>query len=225
MGHSVHPKSYRIRRIGDWEGRWFAKKNVASLVREDFCIRDFLKKELRQASVAGVEIERSPGKLSVIISSARPGLIIGKGGVGIESLKKNLEKHIRKQHIKGIPSRELRIEIREIKGLWASSAIVGRWIAQQLEKRMPYRRVLRQAVERIKTQKEVEGCRVEVAGRLDGLEIARTEWLLWGKLPRQTIRADIDFAQDEARCTYGTIGIKVWIYKGEKFEEPKKKKV
>ena len=112
---------------------------------------------------------------------------------------------------------ELKLEIREIKNVWSSAPLVSQWMAQQIEKRVPYRRVLKQALAKIMTQKEVQGARVEVAGRLDGQEIARTEWLRQGKLPRQTLRADIDFSQDRAYCTYGVVGIKVWIYKGEKF--------
>jgi small subunit ribosomal protein S3 len=148
----------------------------------------------------------------LIINTSRPGLIIGRGGEGIEKIKKDIEEKILKR--KG----ELRIEVREVRNPWASATLVAKWMAGQIEKRVPYRRVLKTALARIMAQKGVEGARVQVAGRLDGVEIARTEWLQQGKLPRQTLRANIDYAQATAFCTYGVVGVKVWIYKGEKFD-------
>lgn len=222
MTHTVHPKVFRIKGLSDWDSRWLEKKKFPQYLEEDFKIRNFLKEKLGKVGVEKIEIERFSGKLNIIISSARPGLIIGRGGEGVEELKKELER----MFLKGRPAfakaqaskREIRIEIREVKNPWMSASLSGQWVAQQIEKRVRFRRVLKQAVDKIITQKGVEGCRVELAGRLDGNEIARTEWLKKGKLPRQTLRADIDYAQEEARCTYGTIGIKVWIYKGQKFE-------
>lgn len=208
----VHPKAFRIKEIKDWESRGFYKKNFGKLLEEDFKIREFLKNKIGKLGVEKIEIERSPGKAKIIISSARPGLIIGRGGGGIEILKKELEKKI----LKG-KKQEIRLEIREVRDLWASASLAAQWICQQIEKRVRFRRVLKQSLDKITTAKGVEGARVQVAGRLDGIEIARTEWLKKGRLPRQTLRADIDYAQEEARCTYGTIGVKVWIYKGEKF--------
>lgn len=214
MAHVVHPKVFRIKDSADWNSRWLERKKFPQYLEDDFKVREFLKEKLGKIGIEKIEIERFPGKMNIIISSARPGLIIGRGGEGVEVLKKALENKILKQK-QGKAG--IRIEIREVKNPWVSAPLSAQWIAQQIEKRVSFRRVLKQALEKIITQKGVEGCRVEVAGRLDGKEIARTEWLKKGKLPRQTLRADIDFSQEEARCTYGTIGIKVWIYKGQKF--------
>lgn len=214
MAHVVHPKVFRIKDSADWNSRWLERKKFPQYLEDDFKVREFLKEKLGKIGIEKIEIERFPGKMNIIISSARPGLIIGRGGEGVEVLKKALENKILKQK-QGKAG--IRIEIREVKNPWVSAPLSAQWIAQQIEKRVSFRRVLKQALEKIITQKGVEGCRVEAAGRLDGKEIARTEWLKKGKLPRQTLRADIDFSQEEARCTYGTIGIKVWIYKGQKF--------
>jgi len=219
MTKNVHPKAFRIRRIEDWDVRGFYEKNFAPFLEEDFKIREFLKKKIGKLGVEKIEIERSAGKINVIISSARPGLIIGRGGGGVEELKKEIEREILRRP--GAPTKggspELKIEIREIRSPWLSAPLVAQWMADQIEKRVRYRRVLKGALDKVMSQKGVEGARVEVAGRLNGVEIARREWLKKGRLPRQTLRADIDYAQARAYCTYGVIGIKVWIYKGEKF--------
>lgn len=215
MTHVVHPKSFRLRDITDWSSRWFNKKKLREYLEEDFKIREFLKKKLKEAGVQDVEIERFPGKAAIIINSARPAFIIGRGGKGAEDLKKDIEK------ILGKPAsgkRELRIEIHEVKNPWASAALAAQWIARQIEKRMPHRRLIKQSLEKMMGSKDVKGARVELSGRLGGNEIARREWLRKGRLPRQTIRAIIDYAQEEALCTYGIIGVKVWIYKGERFD-------
>jgi len=215
MSQKVHPKAHRIRRIGDWDTRGFYN-DLASQLEEDFKIRQYIEKKLKSIGIEKTEIERYSGKMNIIISSARPGLIIGRGGEGVEQLKKELESKIIKSP-KDNKKFELRIEIREIKDPWTSAGLSGQSIAQQIEKRMPYRRVLKQALSKIMTHKEVKGARIQVAGRLNGSEIARREWVGEGQLPRQTMRADIDYAQLEANCSYGVIGVKVWIYKGEKF--------
>jgi len=216
MAHKVHPKSFRLRELGDWDSRWLSQKKLPRYLEEDFRIREFLKKKLKDASLQNIEIERFAGKINIIINAARPGLIIGRGGKGVEELKKELEKVLAKTRITK-EKRELRLEIREVKNVWASAPLVGQWIAQQLEKRMPHRRTIKQALEKVLTDKEVKGAQIEVAGRLGGSEIARREWLKRGRLPRQTLRAVIDYDQCEAFCAYGAIGIKVWIYKGERF--------
>lgn len=220
MSHRVHPKIFRIKETTDWDSRWLAKKDFSKFLEEDFKIKEFLKEKLSQAGVERIEIERSAGKINIIVTCARPGLVIGRGGGGIEELKKALEKNILKKDFsanKTSAKKEIRIEIREVKDPWVHSALAGQWIAQQLERRVPHRRVLKQALDKIITHKEIQGARVEVAGRLGGNEIARREWLKKGRLPRQTLRADIDYAASEAYCSYGVIGVKVWIYKGEKF--------
>jgi small subunit ribosomal protein S3 len=226
MSHKVHPKAYRLRRIADWESRGFYKK-PSELLEEDFRIRQYINKKLAKIGIEKIEIERFSGKINIIISSARPGLIIGRGGEGVEQLKKEIEnKVIKVSKNKKKPAsakasagkKELRIEIREIKNPWISANLSAQWVAQQIEKRVAFRRVLKQALGKIMANKEIKGARIEVSGRLNGVEIARREWLGEGQLPRQTIRADIDYAKAEAHCSYGVIGIKVWIYKGEKFE-------
>ena len=176
---------------------------------------------MADASVANIEIEHSANKLNIIIETARPGLIIGRGGGGVDVLKKEIENKIQKKlkmRLMGAPQREIKIEIREVKNPWISAALVAQMAAQQIEKRIPFRQVLKKSIERVMTNREAKGIRIEVSGRLNGIEIARREWLSQGRLPRNTIRADVDYAQDEAQCTYGKIGIKVWIYKGDKFE-------
>ncbi|MBZ9569348.1 30S ribosomal protein S3 [Patescibacteria group bacterium] len=219
MTHKVHPKIFRIRKITDWYSRGFYEKKFSEHLKEDFEIREFLKKKLAKCAVDRIELERFPTKVNVIIFTARPGLVIGRRGEGIEALRGRLERKILKKNKKKatIGPQELKIEIRGIKDPWLSASLSAQWIAQQIENRVRYRRVLKRALGRIVSRKEVQGARVEVSGRLDGVEIARTEWLKKGRLPRQTIRADIDYSQARAYCRYGVVGVKVWIYKGEKF--------
>jgi small subunit ribosomal protein S3 len=217
MAHKVHPKSFRIKGTEDWNIRGFYGKKMPQYLEEDFLTKDFLRKKLSEASVANIQIEHSANKLNIIIETARPGLIIGRGGGGIDVLKAAVEKNIQKK-VKKFSKREIKIEIREVRNPWISAALVAQMAAQQIEKRMPFRQVMKKSIERVMTNKEIKGIRMEVAGRLNGIEIARREWLGHGQMPRNTIRADIDYAQDEAHCTYGKIGIKVWLYKGEKFE-------
>jgi len=232
MPHKVHPKAFRIKEIEDWNARGFYGKKMPQYLEEDFLIKDFLRKKLEGASVASIQIERSADNITIIIETARPGLIIGRGGGGVELLKKQIERYVKRklrskknlaksalqEYYNRKLSDKMKIEIREIKNPWASAALVAQMAAQQIEKRVPYRQVLKKSIERVMTNKEIKGIRMEVSGRLNGIEIARSEWLSQGKMPRNTLRADIDYAQDEAHCTYGKIGIKVWLYKGEKFD-------
>jgi len=259
MAHKVHPKSYRIKETKDWDSRGYYDKYPARYLEEDFRIREFLRKKLGKIGIEKIEIERFPNKINIIIFSARPGLIIGRGGEGVEQLKRELEqkafrklslislpaevsvgkktmtekekKELRKKEIISSISRpplgigdsldkkkEIRIEIREVRNPWTSANLSAQWVAQQIEKRVPHRRVLKQALSKISPHKEIKGVRIELSGRLDGKEIARRAWVSTGRLPRQTLRADIDYAKAEAYCTYGVVGIKVWMYKGEKFE-------
>ena len=213
MSHKVHPKAFRIRETKDWVSRWIGKKDYASFLKEDFVIRSFLEKKLREASIDNVEIERFAKRIHIIISSGRPGLIIGRGGSGIEELKKALEKLLSTKEKK-----EIKLEIREIKNPRESANLIAQSIAQQLEKRMPVRRVLKQSITKAQANKTIEGIRVTVSGRLGGAEIARRESLKAGRLPLQTLRANIEYGFAEAYTTYGTIGVKVWLYKGENFE-------
>ena len=241
MSHRAHPKAYRLSGVKDWASKWQVRKSLSMYLEEDFLIRDFLEKKLFDCGVDSINVEKSRDKINVIINSSRPGLIIGRGGKGVEELKQEIEKRISKiSRVKKVlpakrfknakesrkreslesngTSKKVKIEIKEIRDPWSRSNLVAQWIAQQIEKRLPYRKALKQGLEKAIMSKEVKGARVKASGRLDGKEIARKEWLGKGSLPRQTIRAEIDYGAARARCTYGTVGIKVWIYKGEKFD-------
>jgi len=218
MAHKVHPKSFRIKHTENWDSRGFYEKDFASFLEEDFKIRQFLEKKIGKLGVGKIDIERSPNKINIIIFTARPGLIIGRGGEGVETLKREIKNKFLEKNS------ALRIEIREIKNPWTSAALVSQWMKGQIERRTRYRVVLKRALGKIMSQKGVKGARVEVSGRLDGIEIARKEWLKEGRMPRHSLRADIDYDQNTAFCTYGAVGIKVWIYKGEKFEGEKESK-
>lgn len=225
MAHKVHPKGFRIKSMSDWHSRGFYGKTIPQFLEEDWSIRKFLEKRLKDAGLARVDIERFPGRINIIVEALRPGFIIGRGGGGIEMLRNEIEKIIsgvRKK--KRLPSAgksltakgEIKIEVLELRNPWIRSGLVAQWVADQLERRMPFRRTMKQALEKVVVNKEVKGARIEISGRLDGNEIARREWLQSGQLPRQTLRADIDYELKEAFCSYGVTGIKVWIYKGER---------
>lgn len=215
MAHKVHPKAFRIKRNKDWNSRWISKEKFAEYMKQDYQIRQFLKEKLKEGGVEKIEIERFPGKLNILIWSSRPGLIIGRRGKGIEKVTSKLKKKLSGSD----QERKLNVEIKSIKDPWLSASLAAQMIAQRIEKRTPYRRCLKQAMGKIMGhKKEVKGARIEVSGRLNGLEMARREWMMEGKLPLQTLRSDIDYGFAEAVCTYGVIGVKVWINKGEKLE-------
>lgn len=224
MSHKTHPKLFRIRGIEDFNARGFYGRKMPQYLREDFLIKDMLRKKLSQGLVANIVIDRSVNKLHVSIETAKPGFIIGRSGEGVEYLKKliegNLAKTTRKDNLSGKEKikRDIKIEIKEIKNPWTSAALVAQMAAQQIEKRMPFRQVLKKSMERVMQNKEIKGVKMEVSGRLNGIEISRKEWLKQGRMPLGTLRADIDYAQTEAFCSYGAIGVKVWIYKGDKFD-------
>ncbi len=218
MTHKTHPKILKIKEVKDWLSRGFYKKNFPQYLKEDFLIRNYLRRKLPQGAIESIEIERTQTQLKVLIKTARPALIIGRGGKGVEELKNEIEVLLKKNKKNSSQStQQVKIEILEVKNPWSSASLVSQWVASQLEKMVPYRRALKMALSRVMEQKEVKGAKIEVSGRLNGIEIARTEWLKEGKLPRQTFRADIDYGFSEARCPYGVIGVKVWIYKGERF--------
>ncbi len=224
MSHKVHPKVFRIKGINDWLSHGYYGKEPKKNLKEDFIIRNFLKKKLKDLNVEKIEIERFSDKINIIIYSARPGLIIGRGGEGVEKLRAEVLKELFKKNkltLKELRdlSKKVKIEIKDVPNPWTSAELVSQWIAQKIEKRNPFRKTIKQALEKVMANKEVKGARIEISGRLNGVQIARKESLEKGQLPRQTIRADIDYALSEARCTYGTIGVKVWIYKGEKFNQ------
>lgn len=213
MGQKVNPKAFRLGGLVTWNSQWFSKKNYRRFLQQDVELRDYILKELKEAAVEKVIIERSPNLINIIIHTARPGIIIGRGGEGIELLKRTLKNKLKQ---------DIRLEIQEIRNPDASAKLVAQNVAEQLSRRIPFRRVLKQTIDRVSQNKEVEGIKIAVAGRLDGSEMSRREWLSKGKIPLHTLRADIDFGKAEAQTTYGVIGIKVWIYKGEVFDQEKK---
>lgn len=223
MSHSVHPYSHRLGIIRDWKSRWFGvNSQYRQFLKADLTLREFLKKELRGFYVGGLEIERSPKSLRLIIKTSRPGMIIGRSGDGVTKLREKILKLIDEKEIK-VPGQELKIDIEEIKNPEANAAIVGMMVAEGLEKRLPFRRVIKQTIEKVMANREVLGVKIKLGGRLGGAEMARTEDLKKGRIPLQTFRADIDFAREKAHMTYGDIGIKVWIYRGEIFNKEVKK--
>lgn len=206
MGQKTHPIGFRLGFNKQWTSRWFARgRDYARLFHEDLQMKKAVREKYEHAGIASVDVERVGPKVRVIIHTARPGIIIGRGGKEIENLKNMLE---------AIARREVYVDIREVDKPELNAALVAEGIATQLEKRIAYRRAMRRAVE-MALKMGAKGIKVMCAGRLGGVEIARTEWYLKGQLPLQTLRADIDFAFTEAFTTYGQIGIKVWIYRGD----------
>jgi len=214
MGQKVNPKGFRIGITTTWRSRWFGGKNCAANLREDVRIRSFIMKKWKQASISDVELERSENDIKIIILTSRPGVLIGRGGSGIE----DINKAIKKNFFSGKRT-AIKIDVKEVKDFESNASIVAQQVAEQLEKRMPFRRVLKTTLEQAEKNKIVKGIKVEVSGRLGGAEMSRKEWLSKGTIPLQTLRADIDFSKATATTTYGSIGVKVWIYKGEIFEE------
>ena len=218
MSHTVHPYSHRLGIIRDWKSRWFATKNdYLSLLKSDTLIRKWLKKELRDKYVSTIEIERSPKLMSVILKTSRPGFVIGRDGDGIQSLKNKLDSFIKKNSL--VVSEDVKIDVQEIKSAESDAGIVAQTIREQLEKRMPFRRVLKQTVEKVIANRDVKGVRISISGRLNGAEMSRREEVKKGRIPLQTFRADIDYAHVEAVMTYGVIGVKVWIFRGLVFND------
>ena len=216
MSHSVHPYAFRIGILRDWKSRWFQNKNFAKFLQQDVELREWLMKKLRAQMVAGVEIERSRNTMTVFVKTPRPGLIIGRGGEGIEKLRREIQLRL------GV--KDLKVTIEEIRNPYSDAHVVARLVVQDLEKRLPFRRALKQNIEKVMTSGGAKGVRIQVSGRLDGSEMGRVEWLKRGMIPLQTLRADVDFSRDRAQLPYGTIGVRVWIYRGEVFEKDKDKK-
>ncbi|MCK5476280.1 MAG: 30S ribosomal protein S3 [Candidatus Pacebacteria bacterium] len=212
MGKKINPFLHRLGIIRDWKSKWFNTNKYSEYLRKDIELRRFLEKKLKKAAVEDIIIERSANNIIVNIHSARPGIIIGRGGTGAEELKTIIKKMLNE-------STEVKVNIIEIRNSELSARLVAQSIAEQIEKRSPFRRILKQEIEKTMRNSTAKGIKVSVAGRLNGAEMARTEWLSEGKIPLQTIRADIDYAKYEANTTYGIVGVKVWINKGEIFEE------
>ncbi|MEX2008489.1 MAG: 30S ribosomal protein S3 [Candidatus Spechtbacterales bacterium] len=221
MTHKVHPLGYRLGVTKDWKSRWLDLKHYSLNVKQDYAIRNFVKTKFKNAGVQGVEIERFAQQVSVIIYTSRPGILIGRGGSGADEIKRGVAKVLRDVGTKAEDKdakREVRVEIREIRNAEMHAELIAQSVAEQLERRMPFRRVIKRTLERVMANKEVEGAKIMVKGRLDGAEMSRSEFVKEGKLPLQTLRADIDFANVTAMTGYGVVGVKVWIYRGEKLD-------
>lgn len=226
MGNKAQPIGLRLGISSDWSSRWFDPRHFRRYLKEDVTIRDYLAKRLRTAEVESVVIERSGKKMTVIIYTGRPGLIIGRGGGGVEELRRHIIDKVKKiSPLEDINiDRDLRLEVQEVRHGESSAAIIAQQVADQLEKRQPFRRVLKRMIEKVSSDQKVQGVKIAVAGRLGGSEMSRREWLASGRLPLHTLRANIDYAQVHAYTTWGAIGVKVWIYKGEVFKEKEQKK-
>jgi small subunit ribosomal protein S3 len=205
VGQKVHPVGFRLGIFEDWQARWFAKKDYGSELMEDFQIRRYLKSKLNDADVAKIVIEKAADNVRIVVLSGRPGMIIGKRGAGIEQIKQELYSKLKKN---------VDISVQEVKVLETNSKLVAKSIAEQLEKRVSFKRLMKKAGHAA-MKSGAKGIKICCSGRLGGAEIARTEWLRLGSIPLHTLRANVDFALAEAYTTYGMIGVKVWICKGE----------
>lgn len=205
MGQKVHPKGFRVGILEGWESRWFAEKGYAGLLHDDLRIREFIKKRLYHAGISKIEIERAANKAKINIYTARPGIVIGKKGVEIEKLKTDLAQRT---------DREVYLNIHEVRRPDLDGQLVSENVALQLERRVAFRRAMKESVARA-IRMGAQGVKVRCSGRLGGAEIARTEWYREGRVPLHTLRADISYGLAEARTTYGVIGVKAWIFRGE----------
>jgi small subunit ribosomal protein S3 len=205
VGQKVHPKGFRLNVIEQWESRWFAGREYADMLHEDVKVRNFLKARLYHAGVSRIEIERAANKAKINIHTARPGIVIGKKGAEIEKLKQELAK---------LTSRECFVNIHEVRRPDVEAQLVAENVALQLERRVAFRRAMKEAVARA-MRMGAQGIRIQTAGRLGGSEIARREWYREGRVPLHTLRADVNYGFAEARCSYGVIGVRVWIFRGE----------
>ncbi len=223
MTHVVHPYVHRLGVIRDWKSRWFAAdpKKYREYIRTDGAVRKYLATKLRNLHVAGIEIERNDKIFRIIISTSRPGLIIGRSGEGATKLKKEIDMLLRTLKLTDKP--EIKIDIEEVRSPETSASIVGQMVVEGLEKRMPFRRVMKMTAEKVMANRDVKGIRIIASGRLGGAEMARKEETKRGRIPLQTLRADIDFAREKAILPYGSIGVKVWIYRGDIFTDRKAK--
>lgn len=210
MGRKVHPEGFRLGIIKDWKARWYAEgKEYVALLKEDLVIRDLIRKELSRAGISKIEIERFPNQVSLTIHTARPGIVIGRKGTTVNALRRQLEEFTGKR---------IRIEVQEVEHPEIDAHLIAESLAAQFSKRISHKRAMKQSMARA-MRLGVEGIKIACSGRLSGAEMARREWVMEGRVPLHTIRADIDYAQDEALTTLGRIGIKVWVYKGEVLPE------
>ncbi|NJL20480.1 MAG: 30S ribosomal protein S3 [Leptolyngbyaceae cyanobacterium SM1_3_5] len=209
MGQKIHPVGFRLGITQEHRSRWFAEgSRYPELLQEDYKIRQYISKNLANAGISEVRVERKADQIDLEVRTARPGVVVGRGGTGIEQLRSNL------QQVLGDSNRQIRINVVEVARVDADAGLIAEFVAQQLERRVSFRRVVRQAIQRAQ-RAGVQGIKIQVSGRLNGAEIARTEATREGKVPLHTLRADIDYTYRTAQTTYGILGIKVWIFKGE----------
>ncbi|NTW27579.1 MAG: 30S ribosomal protein S3 [Candidatus Moranbacteria bacterium] len=214
MGHKVNPTGLRLGITTTWKSRWFAGKDYTKKLKEDVQIREFVMKKWKSAAIADVEIERSANTLKLIIKTSRPGVLIGRGGTGIGDMVAVIKtKFFAGKKI------DLKIEAQEVRQFEENASLVAQNVAEQLEKRVPFRRILKSMLDQVEKNKNIKGVKIEVSGRLGGAEMSRREWLSRGTVPLHTLRADIDFSKATAFTTYGAIGVKTWLYKGEVFDK------
>lgn len=208
MGQKTDPRAIRIGINRTWKSRWYGDANYKKNLKQDIILRQYLEKQHRKASIASVEIERSLARIRVIIHTGKPGVLIGRGGQGIEDLKRDIKKKFFFKE-----NMELSVDIKEIKSIFENAQLLANDAAEQLEKRIAFRRVMKMLLEKVMQSRSVQGVKIELSGRLGGAEMSRREWLARGRLPLHTLRANIDFAKAIAYTTYGTIGVKVWLCK------------
>jgi len=214
MGRKVHPVGFRLAVNRDWQGKWFAEgAQYRQQLNQDFEIRDLIRREAGRAGVSRIDVERYPGKLKVAVWTAKPGILIGRKGEGIKKIRISME---------ALTGKKVDLDIKEIKAPDCDAFLVANNIADQLNRRISYRRAMKRAIQQAMRQ-GAQGIKIEVGGRLAGAEMARNAWLREGRVPLQTLRADMDFARAEANTTYGRIGVKVWVYKGEMKPEAEEK--
>ena len=217
MGQKVHPLGFRLRITQNHRSSWFANQKTYPLIlEEDYKIRAYIKREFSSAGISKIEIERRSEQVELQIHTSRPGIIVGRSGSGIDKIKEDLQKVLK-------CSNHIRVNVTEIKNMDADANLIGEFIAEQLEKRIPFKRATRQAIQKAQ-RANAQGIKVQVSGRLNGAEIARSEWVREGRVPLQTLRADIDYATKEANTTYGILGIKVWVFNGEVTPDKSRKK-
>lgn len=221
MTHVAHPYVQRLGIIRDWKSRWFAAdpKQYREYVRTDDAVREFLAKCLKGMYVSAVSIERNEKVYRIVISTSRPGLVIGRSGEGATKLRQNVNMLLRTLKLSEMP--EIKIDVEEVRSPESNASIVAQMVVEGLEKRMPFRRVMKQTADKVMANRDVKGVRIIASGRLGGAEMARKEETKKGRIPLQTLRADIDFARERAILPYGSIGVKVWIYKGDVFTDRK----
>jgi len=223
MGQKIRPDSLRLGITQDWKSRWFPKKGFKNQLEEDLVIRKIILDKISLAGVVRLDIERNANNVyRILIKAAKPGFIIGRGGKGIEDLSAAIEKSLKKllrERGEKNPKVSLSLNVEELKRTEVSAKYVAQSIAWDLEKRMRFRRTIKKYLEQTMLNRDIKGAKIKLSGRLDGAEISRSEWLYRGKLPLQTLRANIDYGEATAFCVYGTVGIKVWLYKGEVFDK------